>query len=122
MNLRDITAGSGPFPDSSNFADAELDAILTQEGNVVMRAVAACLEILASAWASYAGSLSVGSRSEASQQAQTFADLAAKGRAQYGGAAQSFVAEFGRSDGYHTSNPRTDSGSELSSRIIYIRT
>jgi hypothetical protein len=49
FHIRDIEEGHGPLPGDENFTNAEIDDLLTQEGNWG-RAVAACLEILAIAW------------------------------------------------------------------------
>lgn len=104
--LGDITQGRGMRPDGSNISDEEIALILDQERdtastqNTIMRAVAACCELLANAWSSVAGNITIGSRSEAHQQAEQFARRAAALRAQYGGTALSFSVAFMRNDGY----------------------
>src|SRR5574341_1059609 len=87
LNLGDRVQGSGPWPDRSNFDDAEMTQILTQEGNDVMRAVAGCCEVLANAWSAVA-SLSEGPhREEFNHVSEQYAERAMSLRQQYGGAA-----------------------------------
>lgn len=100
LYLGDITSGAGPRPDGTNFSDEEITLLLEQEGDSVMRTVAACCEILANAWASVASDIAVGSRRESNQQATLFANRAEKLRAQHGGAVTVFVSGFKRNDGY----------------------
>jgi|SRR5581483_1598663 len=100
LNLGDKTNGAGPFPDASNFSDEEVAQLLMQEGNDIMRAVAACCEVLANAWAAIASS-SVGPRSEQSNHvSEMFRQRAMDLRAQYGGAALTGSALLLRDDGY----------------------
>ena len=51
-HIRDIEEGHGPLPGDLNFTDAEIDDLVTQEGNWG-RAVAGAFEILATAWRKY---------------------------------------------------------------------
>ncbi len=51
-HIRDLEEDNGPLPGDANFQDAEIDDLLTEEGNWG-RAVAACFEILATAWRRY---------------------------------------------------------------------
>lgn len=49
FHLNDTDPGQGPLPEDKNFADTEIDGLITQEGTWE-RAVAAGLEMLARAW------------------------------------------------------------------------
>jgi hypothetical protein len=100
MRLPDKTENSGSFPDDANFSDEELTQILSDEGGEVMRAVAACCEILAGAWATVP-SLKVGSRDESSSDvAKAFAARALALRDQYGGGASGVSVALQRVDGF----------------------
>lgn len=101
MHLRDTVENSGPFPDDSNFSDEELAQILSAEDETVMRAVAACCEILATAWSGVPDTR-VGQRSENASAVSTAYERRAKLlREQYGGGGGSGVAfSAQRADGY----------------------
>lgn len=100
LYLGDKTNGAGPLPDASNFSDEELTQVLAQEGNDVMRAVAACCEILANAWAAIASSGVGPRREESSHVSEMYRKRAMDLRAQYGGAALTGSALLLRDDGY----------------------
>ncbi len=99
--IQDKTENSGPLPSDGNFTDAEIDGLLTAEGNWE-QAVAAAFEALEAAWAGYAD-WQVGPRREsASQIAERYAQKAEVWRdKQQGG-----VATLTRTDAY------TDDSSE----------
>lgn len=81
--IQDVTASAGPKPDSSNFANAEIAAVISAEGTW-QRAVAAMLEILANLWAKEVD-ITVGPRHESlSQTAQRYESMASTWRARYG--------------------------------------
>jgi len=81
--VQDTVSGAGPKPNSDNFDNAELDAVITLEGSW-QRAVAACFEILVGAWAREVD-ITVGPRHESlSQTAARYQSLAAEWRAKWG--------------------------------------
>src|SRR5947199_58629 len=83
-----------PAPDLSNFSDEELTELLSQEGQDVHRAEAACCEVLANVWTKVA-SLTAGARKEDFNHVSTFfAKRAEALRAQYGGAFVTVSAAF----------------------------
>lgn len=51
--LGDTTEDKGPFPNKSNFSDAEIDYFLTTQGNGINRSVAMGLEVLGNVWLAY---------------------------------------------------------------------
>jgi len=93
--IQDTVSGSGPKPSNGNFTDAELDGLLTAEGNW-QQAVAAAFEALAASWAGYAD-WQVGPRRESSSQiAQRYTQRAQQWREkQLGG-----VGTLVRTDAY----------------------
>lgn len=104
LNLGDKVEGSGPWPNGGNFSDAEVEQILTQEDNEVMRAVAACCEILANAWAGVA-SIAVGPRrEELNHVSEMYRQRAQDLRTQYGGGDVTFSVPLDREDGYSDEN------------------
>jgi hypothetical protein len=125
LEIGDHTSGTGVRPDGSNFSDEELEAILTQEGDVLGRGIARACEILANAWATFAD-LTVGPRSEKlSQVAARFEKRAAALRMQYGGGSTGATAVgIIRADGYQsTSDPEAsdeydETGSDVRSEYM----
>jgi hypothetical protein len=115
LNLGDKTSGAGPWPDASNFSDEELAQILTQEGDDVMRAVAACCEVLANAWSAIASSGVGPRREESNHVSEMYQRRAMDLRAQYGGAARAGSALLMRADGYAEAQKGTSNiGTSLS--------
>lgn len=82
--LGDTVENKGAMPNGANFQDDELAEILSDEGDDIMRGVAAGLEVLANSWAAHAGELSLGPESEVSSQAKAYADRAIQMRKQFG--------------------------------------
>ena len=79
FNIGDTVVAAGPLPDRDNFADAELNGLLTQAGGVD-GATALAFDALAARWAIYAN-LTVGPRrEELSQIAVAFQAQAADWR------------------------------------------
>jgi hypothetical protein len=66
FHLNDKTHDDGPLPGGSNFTDAELNGLITEQGTW-QRAVATGFDALETAWANYADK-SVGPRSESMSQ------------------------------------------------------
>lgn len=108
LYLPDNVENSGPFPSGVNFSDAELTQILTDEGDDVMRAVAAGCEILAGAWSAIPD-WRTGPRGESpSKVAEGFERRAASLRAQYGGGASGVSFFARRADGYSANADSAD--------------
>ena len=97
--LGDTTVNDGVNPDGSNLSDEEIALLLAQEGNDVMRAVAAACETLATTWARYSQS-AIAQRTEAHEQSQQYADRAKELRQRYGGGSTTFSSAFKRNDGF----------------------
>ena len=102
--IGDVTSGSGPLPGSANFADEELDGLLTIEG-AWQRAVAAAFERLAAAWMTHASFTADGLQLARSDIAKGFAEQAAEWRKKYGTSTATNVSRAGsrattRIDGY----------------------
>lgn len=93
--IQDVSEDSGPKPDDANFTDAEIDGLLTAEGNWE-QAVAAAFEVLAAAWAGYADWQAGPRRENASQIAQRYQEQAEKWRDKQAGG----VATLTRTDAY----------------------
>lgn len=101
FRVGDTVENAGPLPGGANFADAEIDALLAQEGSVY-RAVAALYEALATRWATSVDA-QIGPRREAySQTAARYQSLAKQHRDAYGHApTTSMVSGFiTRQDAY----------------------
>jgi len=116
-NIRDVTSGSGPLPGDANFSDELIAGIITDEGTW-QRAVAACFEMLASAWSRFPTYATDGLKLERSKIADDFAKLANEWRGKYGGAARQYspatVAGQITKDGYSDdiTNDDVDSNTE----------
>jgi len=83
FHLQDTVENSGPKPGDGNFTDAELNGLITEQGTWE-RATAVALDVLETAWATYAD-LKVGPRSESlSQIADRYARKAQAWREKYG--------------------------------------
>jgi hypothetical protein len=62
--LGDTVENLGPRVNNANFSDEELDAILTEQGDDVTKVVASLFDVLATDWAKFAISYTVGPRRE----------------------------------------------------------
>ncbi len=112
LYLPDNVQNSGPFPSGVNFSDEEITQILTDEGAVVMRAVAACCEILAGAWSAIPD-WRTGPRGESpSKVAEGFERRAEALRAQHGGGASGVAFYTRRADGYSANADSADDPSD----------
>lgn len=121
FELGDIVENTGILPDGTNVQDETLQSIITTEGSVGLAAARMC-EILSRMWTRYAGSVSVGARSETFRQAEIYRDMAASLRSQYGGGARAVSVEMYRDDGYHENNEHDADSSEYETDTKYIRT
>lgn len=83
FHINDVNEGAGPMPDDVNFTDEEIEAVLSVEGSW-QRAVASCLERLATAWRLYPSFNADQFEISRSHIARGFADDAARWREQYG--------------------------------------
>jgi hypothetical protein len=93
--IQDTVENSGPKPSDGNFTDAEIDGLLTVEGNWP-QAVAAAYEVLEAAWAGYADWQAGPRRESASQIAERYGKKAEVWRdKELGG-----VATLTRTDAY----------------------
>jgi hypothetical protein len=97
--LGDKTVNDGVNPDGSNLSDEEIALLLTQEGNDVMRAVAAACEMLATTWARYSQS-QIAQRTDAYNQSEQYANRSKELRQRYGGGSTTFSSAFNRNDGF----------------------
>jgi hypothetical protein len=102
LALGDKTANDGVNPDGSNLSDEEIALLLAQQGNDVMRAVAAACETLATTWARYSQS-TIAQRNDAYEQSQQYADRARDLRQRQGGGSTTFSSAFKRNDGFENS-------------------
>ena len=102
-NIRDTVENSGPLPGDANFSDALLAGIITAEGSW-QRAVAACFEMLASAWSRFPTYSTDGLKLDRSDIADAHTAAAKKWREDFGRAAKSYspamVAGQKTIDGY----------------------
>lgn len=112
LRIGDTTEGAGVKPDNTNLSDEEIESLLEDEEDHVMRTVAACCEMLALAWAGMAD-IVVGPRHESlSKVAERYAERAKSLREQYGGGgAGAFSVTPLREDGY--SEYATTGGDEV---------
>jgi len=104
FHLQDTVSGSGPKPGDGNFANTELDALITAEGSW-QRAVAAGFETLAAAWRRHPDFTADGLSLKRGSIADGYAKQAAEWRKQYGTAARPRTGVAGgravtRVDGY----------------------
>lgn len=103
MMLGDDVKGAGLYPDGRNISDAQLAALLADEGTKG-RTLAAALELLANVWAGQADEIDIGPRRERIMGvSKRYADRAALARKQYGGASGSSGAvsvTLNRADGF----------------------
>jgi hypothetical protein len=81
--VSDVTSGSGPKPDGTNFTDEELNGLLTAEGTVG-RSVAAAFESLSAIWRTRYNFSTEGQRFDRASVADGYAKLAAEWRDKYG--------------------------------------
>jgi len=93
--IQDTVENSGPKPSDGNFTDAEIDGLLTVEGNW-QQAVAAAFEVLEAAWAGYADWQAGPRRESASQIAERYHEKAQTWRDKQAGG----VATLTRTDAY----------------------
>jgi hypothetical protein len=109
--IGDTTLASGPKPASGNFTDEELTALITLEGSW-QRAVAACFEALASAWAIHPNFTADGVSVSQSATAAHYQAQADKWRREAGSGtvSTSGVVAVTRIDGYSydVTNEETD--------------
>lgn len=92
--LPDKVEGRGPGPDGANFDDDEITSLYAREGSL-NATVAACLEILANDWASFALSERAGEVNfDAKAVSDTFAKRAKEWRAKPDGGDGSKAANF----------------------------
>jgi hypothetical protein len=82
--LRDTAVGAGPLPGDANFADSEIEQLVTLEGDW-RPAVAAGFEALASAWARHPDFTSGDVSISRSAIAKSYKEQAAEWRRRYGG-------------------------------------
>jgi len=86
FTIGDVVEDSGPKPDSTNFSDNEIAAIVADEGTAG-RAAAKLCEVLATMWASEAGEVKMADFTEAyTERAEMFLSMARELRKQHGGA------------------------------------
>ena len=100
--LQDTVVGKGPKPADANFADEEINGLITLEGSW-QRAVAAGFETLASAWQRYPNFTADGLNVQRSDIAKGYAASAAEWRKLYGSATSTSRAgsrAVTRVDGY----------------------
>jgi benzoyl-CoA reductase/2-hydroxyglutaryl-CoA dehydratase subunit BcrC/BadD/HgdB len=81
--LQDTAEGQGPKPSNANFTDAEIDALVTEEGTW-QRATAAGFEILASAWQSETSFSVFNGSFTRSDAAKGYREMAKEWRDKYG--------------------------------------
>jgi hypothetical protein len=100
--IRDVTLDSGPLPAGENFSDEELDMIITSEGDSWNRAIAACYEALAAAWAPHVSWTADGMSISQGQTVPAYDKLAERARKRYGGVPGqgSHARSVIRTDGY----------------------
>lgn len=85
LRIGDAVENDGAKPDQTNFSDAEIEAVVTLEGNKG-KAAAFFAEALAALWAANAGMVSMADyKEDYSNRAKYFADLGKMLRQQYGG-------------------------------------
>ena len=92
-NIRDTVSGSGPLPADANFSDALIAGIITDEGSW-QRTVAACFEMLASAWSRFPSYSTDGLKLDRSDIAEAFAKTAKEWRVKYGGSARQYAPVY----------------------------
>lgn len=100
--LQDVVSAAGPKPSDGNFTDAELEALVTLEGNW-QRAVAAGFEALAAAWQKHVTYSADGLQIDRSDIAKGYAEKAADWRKQFGRAGARPIATLARTDAYSSS-------------------
>ena len=87
FEIGDVVSGSGPRPhaSSTNFADGEIDSIVTEEGSWGP-AAAKLMEILANEWTMAAGAVSMADyREDYTSRAEYYRKRSQDLRLQYGG-------------------------------------
>ena len=92
-NIRDTVSGSGPLPADANFSDELIAGIIADEGTW-QRAVAACFEMLASAWSRFPSYSTDGLRLDRSDIADAFVKTAKEWRGKYGGSARQYAPVY----------------------------
>lgn len=99
--INDTEHEAGPLPADGNFTDDEINGLITVEGSW-QRAVAACFERLANAWAKHVNFSADGVSVSQSSTAAHYRDQAAKWRreAGSGSVSQSGAVAMTRVDGY----------------------
>lgn len=121
FHINDTTASSGPRPASGNYTDAELGAIIDDEGTW-QRAVAVLLDHLAVEWSHHAD-LTVGPRHQSfSQVAEAYAKRAEKWRKDNGIFPGVSVAGVIRKDGYSDDVTTDDVDADSEYARVTIRT
>jgi hypothetical protein len=101
FHIGDTADGDGPRPGStSNYTDAELEAIITAEGGWG-RASARMLEVLSNEWTAEAGRVAVADYSEDyTKRAELYAERARELRLRYGGRRATTQPSVTRVDGF----------------------
>lgn len=122
FHLGDVVENAGPRPDDANFADAELNGLITVEGSW-HRAVAGGFERLAVEWLRYPTFKADGLSLNRSDIAKGYQKLAATWRARFGSPTPTHVVGAIRKDGYSDDISSTDVtvGGEYKGSFRYIR-
>jgi len=81
--IGDVTSGSGVLPGDSNFTDAELNGLITNEATW-QRATAAAFDVLVARWMRYVDNTTGPRRENLSQIAEGYRKQAATWREKYG--------------------------------------
>ena len=122
FHLGDVTENAGPRPSDGNFTDAELGALVTDEGTW-QRAVAAGFERLATEWTRHPTFKADGLSLNRSDVAKGYREDAKLWREQYGYTRPTYVAGQITKDGYSddVASDDVDTSSEYESSFKYVR-
>lgn len=122
FHVGDVTENSGPRPSDGNFSDAEVDALISDEGTW-QRAVASCFERLAAEWTKYPDFKADGLSLNRSDIAKGHRTEAKMWRDRYGAAMPMRVAGQITKDAYSddVASDDVDTGSEYESSFEYVR-
>ena len=121
FHIGDVTENSGPRPADANFSDAEIDALISDEGTW-QRAVASCFERLAAEWTRYPNFKADGLSLNRTDIAKGYREDAKTWRAEYGAARPMRVAGQITKDAYSDdiASDNVDTGSEYESGFEYV--